>query len=427
MGGALKWNRFPAFCAFLTGGATVIPVLTEVIFNFVLKRRGSAETYKLSPHSVRLLRFTATLISALICFPILNSKRRPESRPNELRKTREEAQGSLHCDEAANGQFHPPQNRSEFAGRTLDLTLFATTRAVDALVNIIWARWKETHGSRGKKSRLQTVLPQLADSGVFAASAAIVMWAWFYLPERLPYSYGRWIGEAAQVDERLINALRGARRGEWTYGQDKGSLVVLETMCEDYGWPIIWGDTSKTVPIPCEMVHMGCGPNCERHAVWRFIKTFKFACSTYMPLQLIIRGRSGSAKAIFNAVKSSIRSSTFLGLFVSLFYYSVCLARTRLGPKLVSAKRISPMTWDSGLCVLAGCIMCGWSILVETPQRRPEFALFVAPRAGATLFPRRYDRKVCLVPLWHWLALANISPTCSISGRRISPSLSALL
>lgn len=53
------------------------------------------------------------------------------------------------------------------------------------------------------------------------------------------------------------------------------------------------------------------------------------------------------------------------------------------------------MMWDSGLCVAAGCMMCGWSILVENAKKRLELALFVAPRAAVTLLPRRYDKKVC--------------------------------
>jgi hypothetical protein len=35
-------------------------------------------------------------------------------------------------------------------------------------------------------------------------------------------------------------------------------------------------------------------------------------------------------------------------------------------------------------------VLCGWSILLESASRRKDMALFVAPRALATLFPRRY-------------------------------------
>ncbi|KAF7160664.1 hypothetical protein CNMCM5623_006289 [Aspergillus felis] len=93
------------------------------------------------------------------------------------------------------------------------------------------------------------------------------------------------------------------------------------------------------------------------------------------------------------ALTDALRSSTFLASFVSIFYYSVCLARTRIGPKIFSRETVTPQMWDSGLCVGAGCLMCGWSILVESARKRQEIALFVAPRAAATVLPRYYDKK----------------------------------
>jgi hypothetical protein len=45
---------------------------------------------------------------------------------------------------------------------------------------------------------------------------------------------------------------------------------------------------------------------------------------------------------------------------------------------------------DSGICIGSGCALCGWSVLIENGGRRKELGLFVAPRALATLLPRRY-------------------------------------
>lgn len=294
------------------------------------------------------------------------------------------------------GRQSQERQRPELAGKTLDLTVFSITRALNVVACVAWGRWKSWRISRGKLSRVERIAPHLADAGIFAGSAAVVMWAWFYLPEKLPRSYEKWIGQAAQVDTRLVEALRRARRGQFIYGRDTGQAPLLESMCEDYGWPIEWGDPSKTVPIPCEMVHMGCGPSCEWHAVSRFLRSFKFALTTYLPVQLLLRVRSKQpATALYRAIKDAMRSSSFLALFISIFYYSVCLARTRLGPRLFDTKTVTPIMWDSGLCVGAGCLMCGWSILAESPRKREEITFFVAPRAAATLLPRRYDRKVC--------------------------------
>lgn len=348
-----------------------------------------------SAHRRATTRFFAILSSAWLCFPILNSINHTAYRTENSIDSKERLEKEQANTSVASNAKNSKNSEPEFAGRTLDLTLFATIRAIDVLTSTAWDYWKCHRKTSERWTRLEKVVPKVADTGVFALSSAIVMWAWFYLPERLPYSYGRWISEAAQVDSRLIDALRTARRGEWTYGKTSSNQPdFLQSMCRDYGWPEEWGDSSTTVPFPCDMVHMGCGPSCEKHAIWRFGQAFNFACMRYLPLQIFLRWRSPSFSGLLNAFRNAFRSSAFLGFFVSIFYYSVCLARTRLGPKVFDRKTVTPMMWDSGLCVAAGCIMCGWSIFVESDKKRQEIALFVAPRAAATLLPRLYERKV---------------------------------
>ncbi|KAK2758347.1 hypothetical protein FQN54_004195 [Arachnomyces sp. PD_36] len=382
-------NPFPAFCALIAGGSTALPILIQRLSKLI------QQTFQLksSPLSSRawavVVRFVAVFVSASLGFQVLNQKRSPSSQTPGTPDSHGES--PVVSDAPESDQLGKP--RPELAGRTLDLSFFAVTRAADVLVNLSWDAWKHRRKTGARKSTVQDLAQPFADAGVFAVSSAIVMWAWFYLPERLPASYRRWIDEAAQVDSRLIETLRRARRGTWVYGKDTGQAYLLESMCEDYGWPLKWGDPAQTVPIPCEMVHMGCGPNCEKHALMRFVKTFKFACATYLPLQLALRWRSRSIHAFTDASKNAVRSSAFLGLFVSIFYYSICLSRNRLGPKIFSPETVTPMMWDSGLDVGAACAFCGWSILAENPKKRQEIAFFVAPRALATLFPRRYERK----------------------------------
>lgn len=392
LGTALGLNRFPAFCALTVGGSTLLPVLIYRLYASVIARFGLKGQLPPSRALACLVRFLSVFISSWFSFLLLNRKRdhlRSFDDKSDYRTARKEY--DLPESERKAGE----QSAPELAGRTLDLTLFAFTRALDVIACIAWDRWRRRRKAQNRWTFAESLVPRLADAGVFAASAAIVMWAWFYIPERLPRSYEKWIGEVAKVDSRLIEALRRARRGEFIYGKDTGQAPLLQSMCMDYNWPIEWGDPAKTIPIPCEMVHMGCGPNCEIHAASRLVRTFKFACATYLPLQLGLRLlRKRSLPVIIRAAKDAVRSSAFLAAFVSIFYYSVCLARTRLGPKLFDSKTVTPMMWDSGLCVGAGCLLCGWSILVENAQKRQEIALFVAPRAAATLLPRQYDKQV---------------------------------
>ncbi|KAH1910979.1 hypothetical protein KXV33_001316 [Aspergillus fumigatus] len=387
----IRLDSFPTFCALLVAGSTVLPVLLLRLCALVSSRIGKISGPVKSRVFLRFVRFVAAFVSAWFSFQLLNKK--------PIRQQGSDVISSHKTGSGANAGHSPekkitPQYSPDLAGRTMDLTLFTFTRAMDALVCLGWSRWRASRRGQNRWSLVETVAPVLADTGLFAASSAVVMWAWFYLPERLPRSYGKWIGEVAKVDIRLIEALRRARRGIFVYGKETGQARLLESMCEDYNWPREWGDPSKTIPIPCEMVHMGCGPNCEKHAVWRFAKTFKFACATYIPLQVVFRVRSmKTMSSLWRALADALRSSTFLASFVSIFYYSVCLARTRIGPKIFSRETVTPQMWDSGLCVGAGCLMCGWSILVESARKRQEIALFVAPRAAATVLPRYYDKK----------------------------------
>ena len=305
-----------------------------------------------------------------------------------------------------------------FAGKTMDLTLFAVVRAADIVVGELWSRHRSRRMAKSQWSRVESCVSHLTDASVFAVGAGAVMWAWIYLPGRLPRAYTRWIGDAAQVDPRLVETLRRMRRGETVYGKDTGQAPLLQSMCRDYGWPLNWGDPARTIPIPCDIVHMGVGSSCEKHAVVRFARAFRFALAMYLPLQLLLRMRSPSTKALQQALRDAARSSAFLGMFISIFYYSICLSRTRLGPKLISYDTITPMMWDQGLCIDVACATCGWSILLEAPRRRQEIGLFVAPRALATILPRRYDERVRMSSLPRKLSpMANCSivPLAGIS------------
>ena len=119
---------------------------------------------------------------------------------------------------------------------------------------------------------------------------------------------------------------------------------LLGSLAKDLKLPEELGDPVRTIPIPCELVHQGCGKSCEKHAMSRFCRGWLFAAKMYGPLQLIVLLRNIKAKgrftqsALIRAILDMARSSAFLGTFIAFFYYGVCLSRTRLGPKLFSYK-----------------------------------------------------------------------------------------
>ncbi|RFN46393.1 hypothetical protein FIE12Z_9347 [Fusarium flagelliforme] len=365
-------QRFPTFCAILAGGTTLLKTEANML-------QGTFEECPREncPRS-QLARWMATFLAAWFGLRLLHSY-----------------EGRAYTETVPPKEGSPSDAEPQtvkFAGRTMDLTLFAVTRALDVVVGDIWARHKARRLARNKWTKAERFVSKFVDPLVFAASSGLVMWAWFYHPKRLPRSYNKWITSAASVDLRLIEALRRCHSGEFQYGKETGQAHLLQGMCVDYEWPLAWGDPAVVVPIPCQMVHMSSGPSCEYHAISRFFRAFKWSMATYLPLTLALALRNPSRKALRRAIVSSCRSSSFLATFITLFYYGVCLSRTRIGPRLPGGTTIERRQhMDSGVCVGTGCLLCGWSILIETEGRRKDIALFVAPRALATVLPRRYS------------------------------------
>jgi hypothetical protein len=264
----------------------------------------------------------------------------------------------------------------------------------------------------------EQVISKLTDPSVFVLSCALIMWSWIYVPSRLPRAYNKWISSAAAVDPRLIEALRKCRSRELQYGVETGQAHLLQSMCADYKWPLQWGDPVHAVPFPCEMVHMGCGPSCEYHAVSRFYRSWCWSMATYLPLNVALQLRKPSLKAFLKAFLSASRSSAFLGTFITLFYYGVCLGRTRLGPHVIGTDANCRQRLDGGICVGTGCMLCGWSVLIETASRQKDMALFVAPRAAATVLPRRYALEKQWKESLVFAASAAVVFTCVLENRR---------
>ncbi|KAI4869068.1 hypothetical protein F4820DRAFT_61412 [Hypoxylon rubiginosum] len=364
--GGLDLQRFPTFCAVLVGGTTLLEVLLGTALSRLLQSGHLTALVR-----KRLSRWVSTFVAAWLSLRLLQSKKTDGF--SETITTDSDI---------------PKQEKRRFAGRTLDLTLFAATRALDVIIGELWAKRRQRRTATSQWTQVESFISKLTDPTVFATSSALIMWAWFYEPCRLPRAYTKWISSAAAVDSRLIEALRRCHHGELRYGEETGQAPLLQSMCVDYKLPSEWGDPVKAIPFPCEIVHMGCGSSCEYHALSRFYRSFKWSMITYLPLNLLARGKN--IKGFRTAFLSAARSSSFLAAFITLFYYGVCLARTRLGPHIVGKDTKSRQTIDGGLCVGSGCFLCGWSILLEKVARRKELALFVAPRAMATLLPRRY-------------------------------------
>ncbi|KAF2667156.1 integral membrane protein [Microthyrium microscopicum] len=423
--------RLPTFAAVVVGGSKGLQLPIYQILKTIASRINLFSKPSSPAQILALARFLAALVSSWFAFTLLN-KPKDQSTASSIQTTQKtpnppppvsdkpsripDGIPKLNVDiESMPSQFSA--QGIPLAGRTLDLTLFAAVRAIDAVFQLT----PPPKNDRLKK--LSAAFGRVSSPAIFSLSCAFIMHAFFYAPRALPLTYNAWIQRIANVDERIVQALRQARFGNFVYGKETGIGPLVGSMCRDYGWPEKWGNPAVTVPLPCEVVHQGAGPSCEVHALSRLARSFVAALGVYAPLQAVILLRRLSrvgvdkSAAVRRALLDSVRAASFLGSFVALFYYGVCLARTRLGPPLLG-KWVTPQMWDSGLCVLGGCCACGFSINLEAAKRQTELMLFVAPRALGIFFPRRYDRK----ELWKEQAVFALSTAAVLTAVQTRPS-----
>ncbi|KAH9982892.1 hypothetical protein BGW80DRAFT_50613 [Lactifluus volemus] len=302
---------------------------------------------------------------------------------------------------------------------TLDLTLLVLVRAFDALVQGLV--FKRT-GDESKQARIRRLsITTKLDALAFWASSAGIMWCFFYEPERLPRSYVKWIGSLANIDNRIVTALRGIRANQWTYKH--GSFLdpnPVALLSQDLGYPPQWGDP-KLLPtyggyatsaiwkslgvrgrgavggLPCEIVHGSVtGGSCIANFTLRGLHAFLEALALYLPvhvLPILIRQPQKllSFPAILETLLGILRSASFLSAFVSSFWAAVCLTRTLVVARVFP--KISHDFYDGPFgCILAGCLTCGGSIWIESGRRRGEIALYVLPRVIRACLPDRLLR-----------------------------------
>lgn len=257
-----------------------------------------------------------------------------------------------------------------------------------------WTKRSSSTNQNTHQIQAESAISYMADPALFAVSCSLIMWSWFYHPERLPAQYNKWITSASRCDDRIIHILRGLHDGSIVYGEklDDNCDVPLAAVCRDYNLPEDCGDPSKTWPFPCVLLHAGCGTTCEERAIRRFIDSWRMAMFTYLPLALtFLLRRSPSKKRFLRSFLSASRSSAFLATYITLSYYGFCLARSRIGPLIAGRSMAACQRLDSGISVATANVLCGWSIFIETKARRKDMALFVAPRALGTLVSRRYS------------------------------------
>ncbi|KAI8801044.1 hypothetical protein BJ742DRAFT_839042 [Cladochytrium replicatum] len=188
-----------------------------------------------------------------------------------------------------------------------DLTLFVVVRAIDSFSTFRHDDFRKI--AAGWKWRAPLWILDRADVALFVLSCAEIMFSWFYVPEALPSSYGKWITRMAEIHPSLISILRARRAGSLVYHPGNGfpSETSIAAGAVDGGWPpnlqsernamkdllISLGLAPDTwTPsmghVPCYIVHGTAHTHsCEVHAAYRWLRGFQKALKIYLPVHLL--------------------------------------------------------------------------------------------------------------------------------------------
>ncbi|KAI7905904.1 uncharacterized protein BX663DRAFT_498069 [Cokeromyces recurvatus] len=261
--------------------------------------------------------------------------------------------------------------------KTLDLTFFVLVRALDVFAHRIYVSAKV-------RQKMPEWILEYGNIFIFMLASTEIIFSWFYEPERLPKSYAKWITNMSGIDTRLLETLRAIRNGNWIYGKDTGLGYLLSDYCAQLGLPRSFGDPIYG-RIDCTVIHEGSPYGCEVNALYRFYKGFVKIFPVYLSVHLLptlffqtSRFIQTPIQTILRVLLASTRSSTFLGTYIAIIWYSICLVRTRLGHQVF---KINQTRLDNTLSPLVGSMLCGLSLLVESKHRRGEMTLYVVPRA----------------------------------------------
>ncbi|XP_035538904.1 uncharacterized protein LOC108998873 isoform X2 [Juglans regia] len=211
------------------------------------------------------------------------------------------------------------------------------------------------------------------DSLLFALACAQVMYVFVMRPESLPKAYQDFIQKTGPVAQPVYKAVRDSCRG---YPVDVVSLSAY--LSDRWNSNCVKLEEFPSI-VPCSVIHPDTN-SCLAHNAnatsATFRKTFPLYFSlTFVPFVVLHLQKflDAPARTCGLAVKGAVRSTAFLSAFVGIFQGVICMHRK------VSSKDHKLVYWIAGG-------MAALSVLLEKKARRSELALYVLPRAGASLW-----------------------------------------
>ncbi|KAF8303370.1 hypothetical protein DL93DRAFT_2102442, partial [Clavulina sp. PMI_390] len=250
-----------------------------------------------------------------------------------------------------------------------------------------WNSWSPRFGIK--------MPPGLGAVLVFTLACGPIMYSFLLRPKAIPRSYYNWILAAGKIYDETMQINRDL---VWTgkfnietferLTKKKGHTPRNQAILDQILARAKEGDFSGLTNGTCEIIHPWLD-SCTYVEVERFVSVFTWMFPVYgalhvIPMILFKRGQFMKEPLIMllRSLKGTVRSSTFLSVFVFIYQSLLCLknqvhaaewSKSNLPPKVRQALVGRASFWALAFSV-------GLSLFVEEPRRRAELAMYVLPR-----------------------------------------------
>lgn len=290
--------------------------------------------------------------------------------------------------------LHSKKSEEKFifkSSNKLFFSIFALVQAGHSLWNFQRLRTK----TLGGKWQLTTpwmncslnFIGSLSEVLVFSWSSYRILLDWVFNNEHLPEFVKINISRFIEMEKPLRTYIRAINNHSIIEGTHSD---ILASYCHSLGLNSIVGDPFYGIPS-CQLFHPLDGEVCSQHLLRKFIRTFFRAFLTlYVPCNIVIfligkknnHDQAEDRKSLYTKIKEkvfypSIRSSIFLGSFVSCFFGIFCFSRQKLKS-------------DQHSIVLSSALCGVTSIMIESPVLRLYMALLLFPRALTSFYYTSY-------------------------------------
>ncbi|KAF8324556.1 uncharacterized protein EI90DRAFT_2976948 [Cantharellus anzutake] len=230
---------------------------------------------------------------------------------------------------------------------------------------------------------------------VFSLACGQIMYAFLLRPETIPQSYNDWILRASKVWPETMEINRElVRNGKFDLpkfktllsrpGNTKRNQEALNNIWEH----AVKGDFMGRQNGTCQMIHPWLD-SCIRVEIERFVSVWTWMFPIYGALHfipMILFKRRLFMKEplamLLKSLKGTMRSSTFLGIFVNI-YQSILCAKNKLYDSQWAANNLSPQMRSVLISRFSFWLlgaMCALALFIEESRRRAELAMYVLPK-----------------------------------------------